>query len=138
MSLFHASLHGKLWNMGSTFKYGSFICSVYTGEPLKVSNFWSSDTLFGILSTFEYVLFIYFNCLTCFYLSLGNKLCFIAQFQTLMIQVFVKDWHGKTHMFRLPKNATTVRPKKTDFNSIYTFLQSLLVKWSTGPKSGKS
>lgn len=107
----------------------------FTGEPLTVSNFWSSDTLFGISATFEFMLVDLFNM----FLSLpGNILCFIPQFQTLMIQVFIKDWQGKTHMFRLPKNATTVRPKKTDFKSMYTFLQLLLVKWSTGPKSGKS
>ena len=75
----------------------------FTGEPLTFSNFWSSDTLFGISATFEFMLVDLFNM----FLSLpGNILCFIPQFQTLMIQVFVKDWHGKTHIFRLPKNAT--------------------------------
>ena len=75
----------------------------FTGEPLTFSNFWSSDTLFGISATFEFMLVDLFNM----FLSLpGNILCFIPQFQTLMIQVFVKDWHGKTNIFLLPKNAT--------------------------------
>ena len=71
----------------------------FTGEPLKVSNFWSSDTLFGISTTFEYMLVHFFNM---FLPRPGNIPCFIPQFKTLMIQVF--DWHEETHLIRLPKN----------------------------------
>ena len=44
---------------------------------------------------------------TFFFLSLpGNLLCFVSPFKPYMVQVFVKDWHGKTHLFRLLQTAT--------------------------------
>ena len=100
----------------------------FTGEPLTFSNFWSSDTLFGISVTFEFMLVDLFNM----FLSLpGNILCFIPQFQTLMIQVFVKDWHGKTNIFLLPKNATASDLRK---QISIKFKLSCSHYWLNGPQ----
>jgi len=74
-----------------------------TGESLTVSNLWSGGTLLGIFSTFENILIDLLNI----HLSLpGNLLCFVPPFKTVISQIFVKDWHGKTHTFQLPQTAT--------------------------------
>ena len=68
----------------------------FTSESLSLCNFWSFSTLLGIFSIFEYVLVDLFNI----FLSLpGNLLCFVSPFKPYMVQIFVKDWHGKTHIF---------------------------------------
>ena len=73
------------------------------GESLTVSNLLSGSTLLGILSTFEYTLIDLLNL----HLSLpGNLLCFVPPFKRLVTQVFVQDWHGKIHTFRLTQSAT--------------------------------
>ena len=35
----------------------------------------------------------------------GNLLCFFHPFKRFVTQVFVQDWNGKTHTFRLPQTA---------------------------------
>ena len=83
------------------FSFGSFL--QFTCETFSLCNFWSFGTLLGVLSTFEYVLVDLFNIFL--YLP-GNLLCFVSPFKPYMVQVFVKDWYGKTHIFRLLQTAT--------------------------------
>ena len=80
-----------------------------TATQFTVSNFWSVDTILGVVSICEYILFDLFNM---FLSHPGNLLCFRPPFKAHMIQVFVKDWYGKSHIFSLLQNATISHLKK--------------------------
>ena len=82
------------------FFYSSFF--QFTSDTFSLCNFWSFGTLLGIFSVFEFMLIDLFNI----FLSLpGNLLCFVSPFEPYMVHIFVKDWHGKTHVFRLLQTA---------------------------------
>lgn len=105
-----------------------FLFVQFTGESLTACNFWSGSTLLGIFTTFEYMLIDLFNM----FLSLpGNLMCFIPAFQPFMIQVFVQDWHGKTHIFRLPQSAT-VSDLENQISIKFKLPHSYY--WLSGPK----
>ena len=81
----------------------------FTCKTFSLHNFWSFGTLLGFFSTFEYVLVDLFNI----FLSLpGNLLCLVSLFKPYMVQAFVKDWYGKTHVFRLLQTATVSHLEK--------------------------
>ena len=72
-----------------------FVLSNRFGKHIK-------DTIRNIISVFEFMLIDLFNI----FLSLpGNLPCFVSPFEPYMVHIFVKDWHGKTHVFRLLQTA---------------------------------
>ena len=81
----------------------------FSAKSFTVCNFWSVDTLLVVSFIYEYILVDLFNI---FLLIPGNLLCFFHSFQPYMIQVFVKDWHGKSHLFHLVQTATLSDLKK--------------------------
>ena len=99
-----------------------------TATQFTVSNFWSVDTILGVVSIYEFILVDLFNI----FLSLpGNLLCFIPQFKSCMIQVFVKDWYGKSHIFHLNQTATISALRK-QISVKFKIPQN--VYWLSGPE----
>lgn len=89
----------------------------FINESLTVCNFWSGSTLLGTYAIYDHMLVDLFNM----FLSLpGNLLCFVPPLKPYMIQVFVKDWHGKKHIFLLIQTATEKLPSETNFCKIQT------------------
>ena len=112
-----------------SFFFGSLF--QFTSDTFSLCNFWSFGTLLGVLSIFEYVLVDLFNI----YLSLpGNLLCFVSPFKHYMLQVFVKDWYGKTHIFRLLQTATVSDLEK---QILVKFKLSSSDYWLSGPGGNK-
>ena len=103
----------------------------FSSECFTFCNLWSFSTLLGIFSIFEFVLVDLFNI----FLSLpGNLLCFVSPFKPYMVQIFVKDWHGKTHVFRLLQTATVSDLKK---QILVKFKFSVSEYWLSGPGGKK-
>ena len=103
----------------------------FTSECFSLCNFWSFSTLLGIFSIFEYVLVDLFNI----FLSLpGNLLCFVSPFKPYMMQIFVKDLHGKTHVFQLLQNVTVSDLEK---QILVKFKLSGSEYWLSGPGGNK-
>ena len=103
----------------------------FTTDSLTVCNFWSGSTLLGTFAIYDHMLVDLFNM----FLSLpGNLLCFVPPFKPYMIQVFVKDWHGKNHIFRLIQTATVSDLEK----QIYVkFKLPHSEYWLSGPGGNK-
>ena len=81
----------------------------FTGNSFTIVNFWSGDTILAVLAIYECILVDLFNI---FLFLPGNLLCFVPHFKPYVIQVFVKDWYGKSHIFRLIQDTTAADLKK--------------------------
>ena len=69
------------------------------------------------------------------FLSLpGNLLCFVSPFKPCMVHIFVKGWHGKTHVFRLLRTATVSDLEK---QILAKFKLSSSEYWLSGPRGNK-
>ena len=103
----------------------------FTSGTFSLCNFWSFSTLLRIFSVFEFILIDLFNI----FLSLpGNLLCFVSPFKPYMMHIFVKDWHGKTHVFRLLQTATVSDLEK---QILVKFKLSSNEYWLSGPRGNK-
>ena len=111
-----------------------FFCSSdfqFTSDTVSLCNIWSFSTLLGFFAVFEFMLIDLFNI----FLSLpGNLLCFVSPFKPCMVHIFVKDWHGKTHVFRLLQTATVSDLEK---QILVKFKLSSSEYWLSGPRGNK-
>ena len=103
----------------------------FTSDTVSLCNIWSFSTLLGFFAVFEFMLIDLFNI----FLSLpGYLLCFVSPFKPCMVHIFVKDWHGKTHVFRLLQTATVSDLEK---QILVKFKLSSSEYWLSGPRGNK-
>ena len=75
----------------------------FTANSFTIVNVCSGDTILTVFALYECILVHLFNI---FLFLPGNLLCFVPHFNPYVIQVFVTDWYGKSHIFRLIQNTT--------------------------------
>ena len=93
----NAFYYWRFWVLGRFFVFIR-IFNQFTARHFSFLSVFSSETLLGVLAIYDIMLIDLLNM----FLSLpGNLLYFVPTFKPYFSQVFIRDWFGKTHVFRL-------------------------------------